>query len=271
MMLKLMQANSVAYLCKEIKMSRKLLTSALLAAGLLTTGAAQAALINVGGVVWDPNSVFDFSSHDSMVETITNTVGQSISGYAKITTVNGNSESVFCPGCELTYTFSGFTLQSTAGKYVWSGGTINVFVDNTPNFDATKISTAVDGALWLSLSGRTFTDGTYVGTLISDPTPAAYGVAGGGTGELDVVGGLAKDNFDTDTIPDGFGGMADFLFTSSFQLIRSGCIISDDAKVYCLQGSNDLAGDSVPEPGSLALAGLGLLGLAGMRRRKQQA
>ena len=35
--------------------------------------------------------------------------------------------------------------------------------------------------------------------------------------------------------------------------------------------TSDVRGRALPEPGSMALVGLGLLSLAGLRRRKQQA
>ena len=79
-----------------MKRSLKVL-SGLAAALALST--AQADPINVGGVVWDPDSIFDFSSTDTMIETIAGIVGTQISGYAKITSINGETnQNVFCPG-----------------------------------------------------------------------------------------------------------------------------------------------------------------------------
>lgn len=252
---------------------KKLSIPILTISAALFAGQAQAAFINVGGVVWDPNGFFDFTTNDTMIESVTNTVGGVLNGYAKITTLNGETnQNAFCPGCEITYTFTGFTLATNGPKFEWTGGTVNVYVDNTPNYNSLLASSAADGTLWLSLAGHTFTDGTYTGTLISDPTPAGAGIVGSGKGQLDVTGGLAATVFDTNTIGDALGGFADFLFTSSFQLSPNGCFLSDDRNTYCMFGSNDLQGDSVvPEPGSLALAGLGLLGLVATRRRKEVA
>lgn len=250
-------------------------------AAALIAGNAMASPINRGGVIWDPVSFFDFSSTDTMIETIVNSVGSEVHGYAKITTLNGTGEATFCPGCELTYVFSGYILSDidgATGAFTFSGGHIDVFVDHTPNFDATKQSTAADGTLFLSLDGHSHVDGATgkVGTLHSDPTPASVGVAGDGRGFLDAVGGLAVANFDTNTfavIDDlaGTPGFADFLFTSSFQLIRGGTFVSDDGLTYGLFGSNDLSGDSIPEPTSIALLGIGLAGLGAYRRRKAGA
>ena len=251
------------------------------ACAALTLGAAQAAPINVGGVVWDPDSFFDFSSTDTMIETAVSNpaiVGESISGYANITSLNGTGPATFCPGCELTYVFSGYTVSAvdgTTGEITWSGGTIDVFVDNTPDFDASLQSTAADGVLFLSLAGATHLDLATgnVGTLHSDPTPASIGVAGDGRGFLDVTGGLAAGNFDTDFFPiatdaAGTPGTADLLFTSSFQLLQGGSFVSDDGVTYSLFGSNDLSGNTIPAPATIALTGLALLGMGFSRRRK---
>jgi len=251
--------------------------------GALTLGSAHAALMNVGGVVWDPDSLFDFSSTDTMVETIVGPgIGATIQGYAKITNLNNTGEAVFCPGCELTYAFSGYTvsaIDAMTGALTWSGGTIDVYVDSTPNYNGLLASTATDGVLFLSLAGEAHVDALtgLVGTLHSDPTPASTGVAGDGRGFLSVTGGLAAANFDTNSYPIvadlmGTAGFADFLFTSSFQLLPNGnTFVSDDGVTYGLFGSNDLSGNtiSMPEPATITLAGLALMGLCFHQRRKR--
>lgn len=241
----------------------------------LFAGQVSAAPINVGGVVWDPDSFFDFTSGDQMVETIGNNVGDVVSGFGRITSLNGDLAATFCPGCELTYVFGGFTITSTTGGFTFSGGTLNVYVDNSPNFSLLSRASAIDGSLWLSLAGHTsfsFDTGR-LGTLHSDPTPTLIGVEGDGGGYFDVTGGMAAGNFDTNTraLSAGVDGrtieFADFSFTSSFQLLPNGSF-TDGGVTYGLFGTNDLQGDSIPEPGSMALIGAGLIGLGALRRRK---
>ena len=246
--------------------------SGLAAAAIVSS--ANAAPINVGGVVWDPDSIFDFSAVDSMIENVVQNVGDELRGFARITTLNNTAEAVFCPGCELTYVFDGFILEDNAAglgnSFVFSGGSIRVYVDNTPDYDGFNRSTAENGNLWLELAGALFYDPVVgeVGTIISDATPASTGVAGDGRGFMNVVGGLAAAFFDPEAFPiDSTGdGIADsfaaFQFTSSFQLIPGGGFISDDGVFYGLFGSNEIQARTVlpvPEPGVLSLLALALI------------
>ena len=92
---------------------------------------------------------------------------------------------------------------------------------------------------------------------------------GSGTGLFDVIGGMAAGNFDTNTKADFYGNPADFLFTSSFQPFPGG---GSTAEGFSLISTGELSGNSIPEPGSLALFGLGMMGLASLRRKpKAQA
>ena len=147
-------------------------------------------------------------------------------------------------------------MQSTdATGITFTGGTIKVYVDHTPNYDSLLASTASDGDLFLDLAGHSEYDLTAMsmGTLFSTPTPTAS-FKGNGRGDLDVVGGLAAGNFDTNqinTIQDAAGtiGSADFSFSSSFQLIGGNAqnpggstFESDDGKIYGLFGFERIAG-----------------------------
>lgn len=233
-------------------------------AALAMSMSAQASEINVGGVVWDPDatnafpSIADFASFGSIFETAVALPGDTLSGRGAFERVNSatNNEADFCPGCELTFTFEatlvGFSGTpdgvggSTNGTFEFSDLTISIFVDSTPDYIGTTAS-AADGDLWLKLTSDLLSGtGTNLGSG-SD--------TGSGSSLLTVVDGLAMGNFDTNTEAGG----TDMVLNSSF---------FDLGLAGELGGTFDLRGDSIPEPSTIALLGLGLLGFAGARKRK---
>jgi hypothetical protein len=242
-------------------MNNKFLSAALLSLSLST--AALASPINVGGVVWDPDSTLsnpfpslqDFASHGSIIETAASGVpGETVTGFGIMDKVNSElvNTGAFCPGCELTFTFSmdlvAFTpIALNFGTFEFENLVIEFWVDHTPDYVATA-ATAGNGDLWLRLTSDLLSgSGVNLGTG-SDQ--------GSGSALLDVDGGLAASNFDTN---EELGG-ADMVLTSSFQP-RNG-------SNGLLDGTFDLTGNSIPEPSSLALLGLGMLGLGFGARRK---
>ena len=226
-------------------------------AALTMSMSAQAAEINVGGVVWDPDSTFalpalnDFFSSGTLIETATNGIpGNQVTGSGIFTNMNSaliNSFD-FCPTCELTFTFSMNLVGTDGTNFTFENLDINIFVDNSADYTGAYAS-AADGNLWLSLVNNGFLTG--VGTDIGTGSDT-----GTGTALLDVTGGLAMDNFDTNKQVNG----ADMVFSSSFQPLTGAPGL--------LSGTFELTGDSIPEPSTIALLGLGLLGFAGARKRK---
>ena len=260
---------------------------------LLGSSASMASLINVGGVVWDPSSPADFFSEASLTEQTVQVVGDTLSGFGKISSMNsltGPNQSDFCPSCELTFSFGGFTVSAdVSSAFAFSGGWMKIYVDGTPDYtlsDAADggLSTATNGDLWLDLKAVEYFEATALngagstGTLFGSLSAGSLSSPeadekGSGDGFFSVEGGLAASNFDTDFFKElqvltqhGFTTTtADLSFSSSFQ---PSSLYSNFNTGLALKGTGELAGNSIPEPTSLALLGLGLLGFGATRKRK---
>lgn len=234
-----------------------------LALVLFLSGPASA--ITVGGVTWDPDSILDFSSFSIAIHQDIDEVTGIVSGYGSITTMNGTDASIFVSGGELTFTYGGFVpadtgaLPGSVGSAItYTDGWVNIYVDdeieitNPSNPTTLTLANTSNGDLWLSMVGHEYLGATLTGSV----------VLGGlsGLGQLDVTGGLAMENFDTDSVTDG----ADLTFSNSFTMFLTGSLLNAN-------GTGNYFGDSistVPEPAAVLLFGIGLIGIAGMGRKK---
>ncbi|MCB1801693.1 MAG: hypothetical protein KDI82_08405 [Gammaproteobacteria bacterium] len=228
-------------------------------AGLALVAQASAAPMNVGGVIWDPDHALDFSSFSIAIHQDIDSMTGELSGYGFISTMNGTPQGTFCPGCEVTFTFSGFfptgggaILPGGVGSAIeYTGGMVSVYVDDSPeitnpaDFTTLNLGNTSDGDMWLDLAGN----GTFTGTV------TAAGLSG--IGQLDVTGGLAAGNFDTNTQVNG----SDVTFSNSFTFF------TPQGNVLNVDGTGNFFSDTIPVPAPLALLGLGLVGLGFAKRR----
>lgn len=261
----------------------------------MTSGA-----ITIDGITFQPGPIFetaDLFESNSAGGPIT-APGQELVGIGIVNRILDPLNNVLWTngdnGRELTIYFHAFIAQdfSTTGPGAgtdtirFSGGLAELRSDSTPNFSAAGtmaagIASATDGDLFLSLAGSPtggfgLFDGsaitlTSVGVRVapsSVPFTSALNVTGSGL--LDVTGGDAAAFFDTNQFGCGVGDGApcpddaDKTFTSSGQLP----LVSGSA--WQFRGTGEIQDFSIPEPGTMALLGLTLIGVGASRVRRAQ-
>ena len=232
------------------------------AMAVATMGAAVAAPQTVGGVTWDPDYALDFASSSVQMHQIIDANG-TVGGYGVVSTMNGTGQAQFCPSCELTIVFGGYT-PTTGGAGAttnYTGGFVNIYVNDGPStinpYDPLTVNAGNTGVgtLWLSLAGHEYNGATLLGTTNSMMPPNLSGL-----GQLDVVGGVAAAYFDTNMQVGG----SDLAFSASFTQPYPG-------EPNHVVGTGNFYGQTsaVPEPSTYMMLGVGMLTLAALRRRKQ--
>ncbi len=121
------------------------------------------------------------------------------------------------------------------------------------------------GSAWLS---GVFATGSIAGDTTTTYT-ATYNtktLAGGGQSYLDITGGTAMNQFNTDSLTDLNGVKRDLFMDITFNDANG--VASSIG--WTVTSAGQIKGNAVPEPGTMALAGLALLG-AGLASRRRKS